>query len=205
MYAKAPVSAAGGPEQLLKYLARYVAGVAISDKRLVSLSGDRVTFRWWDYRTGQPGEPTSLPVLEFIRRLLMHVLPDGFMRVRYYGLYANRATKQELPRCRKLLGLARASAATGVGVVGSEAGGATASEAQERRCPSCGRGRQLLWEESPRRNWWDLLGMGKAGQCDRAASRVPAGPVASRRTSVLPAATDRRSPAPAAAERRDTS
>ena len=73
VYAKAPVSAAGGPEQLLKYLARYVAGVAISDKRIESLGDDRVTIRWKDYRTGQPGEPRSLPLLEFIQIGRAHV------------------------------------------------------------------------------------------------------------------------------------
>jgi hypothetical protein len=163
VYAKAPVSAEEGAEPLLKYLARYVAGVAITDRRIVSLSGGQVTFRWKDYRTGAEGEPATLPVLQFMRQLLLHVLPSSFMRVRYYGLYANRVGS-ELLRCREKLSLGE-PAASGPDDGG---GGAAAGLApvlpcghsvagRAERCAACGSERLVLLDCTPRRTWWDLL------------------------------------------------
>jgi hypothetical protein len=100
VYAKRPFA---GPKQVLAYLARYTHRVAIANSRLISLAKGKVCFRWKDYR--QDGEPKSMTLAagEFIRRFLLHVLPDGFHRIRHYGLFANghRANKIEL--CRKLL------------------------------------------------------------------------------------------------------
>jgi hypothetical protein len=84
-----------GPKQVLAYLARYTHRVAIANSRLISLAEGKVCFRWKDYR--QDGEPKSMTLAagEFIRRFLLHVLPDGFHRIRHYGLFANghRANK----------------------------------------------------------------------------------------------------------------
>lgn len=100
VYAKRPFA---GPKQVLGYLARYTHRVAIADSRLISLADGKVIFRWKDYR--QDGKPKSMTLAagEFMRRFLLHVLPDGFHRIRHYGLFANghRANKIEL--CRKLL------------------------------------------------------------------------------------------------------
>jgi hypothetical protein len=103
-YAQGPPSGVKGAEPVLKYLARYVSGVAISDRRLVSDSGGRVAFRWKNYRRGRAEEATSLPGVEFVRRYLLHVLPRGLVRIRYYGLLSNRCRRHHLARCRALIG-----------------------------------------------------------------------------------------------------
>jgi hypothetical protein len=98
VYAKRPFA---GPKQVLAYLARYTHRVAIANSRLISLGDGKVSFRWRDYR--QDGKPRSMTLAagEFIRRFLLHVLQDGFHRIRHYGLFANghRANKIELVRC----------------------------------------------------------------------------------------------------------
>jgi hypothetical protein len=100
VYAKPPF---GGPQQVLKYLARYTHRVAISNQRLVSLENGRVTFRWKNYaRAGEPATMT-LQAEEFIRRFLLHVLPNGFVKVRHFGFLANRGRQDNLRLCRQLL------------------------------------------------------------------------------------------------------
>lgn len=93
-----------GPERVLKYLARYTHRVAISNSRLVRLEGDTVVLTYKDYRRDGEQRLLRLPAHEFIRRFLLHVLPDGFVRIRYYGLFANRYRAQRLEQCRRLLG-----------------------------------------------------------------------------------------------------
>ena len=97
VYAKPP---ANGPEVVLKYLARYVDRVAISNHRIVSLEKGMVTFRYKDYRRGRRLRTMTLPAEEFLRRFLMHVLPPGFQKVRSYGLLANASREEKLARCR---------------------------------------------------------------------------------------------------------
>jgi len=101
VYAKAPF---GSPEQVLKYLARYTHRVAISDRRIQSIDDRDVTFQYRDNAAGGQ-RSMSLDGREFLRRFLLHVLPTGFVRIRYYGLLANRARKKNLERCRALLGV----------------------------------------------------------------------------------------------------
>jgi hypothetical protein len=100
VYAKPPF---GGPEQVLKYLARYTHRVAISNNRLISLKDGRVTFRWKNYAEGNGQETMTLDAVEFLRRFLLHLLPTHFVRIRHYGLLANRHRAQKLARCRELL------------------------------------------------------------------------------------------------------
>ncbi len=102
VYSKPPF---GGAERGLQYLARYTHRVAISDDRLKGLDGDRVVFDWKDYRDDNQVKVTRLEAVEFLRRFLMHVLPSGFHRIRYYGLLANRHRTVNLERCRVLLGV----------------------------------------------------------------------------------------------------
>jgi hypothetical protein len=97
VYAKPPAS---GPEVVLKYLARYMDRVAISNHRLVSLEEGAVTFRYKDYRRGLRLRTMTLPAEEFLRRFLMHVLPSGFQKVRSYGLLANSSREEKLASCR---------------------------------------------------------------------------------------------------------
>jgi hypothetical protein len=101
VYAKRPF---GGAEHVVHYLGRYTHRVAISSQRLLSLEDHTVTFRWRDSRHHNQQRPMSLDVQEFLRRFLLHVLPMGFVRIRYFGLFAHRNRKQLLPLCLRLLG-----------------------------------------------------------------------------------------------------
>jgi putative transposase/transposase-like zinc-binding protein len=100
VYAKPPF---GGPQQVLDYLGRYTHRVAIANHRLVSLEKGTVTFRWKDYRHHNKQKLMTLPADEFLRRFLLHVLPDGFQRIRHYGFLGNRHRAAKLTHCRQLL------------------------------------------------------------------------------------------------------
>lgn len=93
-----------GPEKAVDYLARYVYRVAISNSRLVRMENGEVTFTYKEYREGGAVKEMSLPVAEFIRRFLLHVLPERFVRVRYYGFLSPRRREREMALCRELLG-----------------------------------------------------------------------------------------------------
>ena len=90
----------GGPEQVLKYLARYTHRVAISNRRLLSMEDGRVTFEYKDYADGNKTKVMTLEATEFIRRFLLHILPSGFVRIRQFGFLANRARGKKLALCR---------------------------------------------------------------------------------------------------------
>jgi len=102
VYAKPPFA---GPKQVLDYVGRYTHRVAISNNRLLDIEDDRVQFRYKDYRHDNQRKIMTLSADEFIRRFLLHVLPDGFHRIRYYGFLGNRYRQQKLARCRQLLGM----------------------------------------------------------------------------------------------------
>jgi hypothetical protein len=97
VYAKPPF---GGPEHVLKYLARYTHRVAISNGRLLSLDNGQVRFRWRDSRHNNRSSVMTLDAVEFMRRFLLHVLPAGFVKIRHFGLLANRNRRQALALCR---------------------------------------------------------------------------------------------------------
>jgi hypothetical protein len=94
----------GGAEQVLNYLARYTHRVAISNHRLVAFENGRVSFLWRDYAHGGRNKVMTIPAEEFLRRYLLHVLPKGLVRIRHFGLFANRRRAASLERCRSLLG-----------------------------------------------------------------------------------------------------
>jgi hypothetical protein len=100
VYAKPPF---GGPEQVLRYLARYTHRVAISNYRLVEFRDGRVSFLWRDYIHGGKQKVMTISAHEFLRRFLLHVLPGGLVRIRHFGLFANRKRSSTLARCRSLL------------------------------------------------------------------------------------------------------
>jgi hypothetical protein len=110
VYAKRPCSS---PEKVLDYLGRYTHRVALSNNRILAVAetaeGPRVTFSYRDRKHGDCARTMSLQADEFIRRFLLHVLPNGFMRIRHFGFLANRSRKQKLDRCRVLLDLAQPS------------------------------------------------------------------------------------------------
>src|ERR1019366_4206487 len=100
VYAKRPF---GGPEYVLRYLGAYTHRVAISNGRLVALADGNVAFRWRDSAHGNKKRLMTLPVEEFLRRFLLHLLPRGFVRIRNFGFLANRRRAELLPLCLRLL------------------------------------------------------------------------------------------------------
>lgn len=131
VYSKPPVS---GAEGVLKYLARYVDRVAISNHRLVSLEDGEVIFRYKDYRRGHRLRTMTLPAEEFLRRFLMHVLPPGFQKVRSYGLLANVSREEKLTRCRAELAVPPVKIPSEMPQTRSDA----------PACPCCG---QTVWKQ----------------------------------------------------------
>ena len=106
VYAKRPF---GGPDAVLAYLSRYTHRIAIANSRLVAFDGERVTFKWKDYRAKGDAryKLMTLDADEFIRRFLIHVLPDGFHRIRHYGLFANANRADNIALARRLLAVPR--------------------------------------------------------------------------------------------------
>ncbi len=139
VYCKRPLS---GPAAVLAYLARYTHRVAISNSRLIACDEDGVSFRWKDYRVDgrARSKVMRLSVDEFIRRFLLHVLPDGFHRIRHYGLFGNGVRQENLDRARALLAVAETSATPVT---------ASTLAPEPVRCPCCG-GRMILIERFAR-------------------------------------------------------
>ena len=135
VHAKPPF---GGPEQVLKYLARYTHRVAISNSRLLSIEDGRVTFLWKDYADGSQTRVMTLVAVEFIRRFLLHILPRGFVRIRQLGLLANRARGEKLALCRSLLG-----APVPIAPTPPEQPCEKAAEPIRKSCPVCQTGHMI--------------------------------------------------------------
>src|SRR3989442_9823289 len=126
VYSKPPF---GGPEYVLQYLGRYTHRVAISNHRLVSFADGKVTFRWRDSAHNNEQKLMTLPLDEFLRRFLLHLLPKGFMRIRNFGFLANRRRATLLPLCFHRLGSAPPT----------EPERSTPKDANDLRfCPQCG-------------------------------------------------------------------
>jgi hypothetical protein len=102
VYCKPPFD---GPEKVLDYLGRYTHRVAIANHRIVKVENGLVTFRYRDRTDGDKCKLMTIAVEEFIRRFLLHVIPESYVRIRHFGFLANRCKKRLLPRCRELLGL----------------------------------------------------------------------------------------------------
>jgi len=136
VYAKRPFA---GPEAVLAYLSRYTHRVAIANSRLIALDEAQVTFKWKDYRAKGRcrHKRMTLPVQEFMRRFLLHVLPLGFHRIRHYGLLANAARVENLARARELLA-APLSPLIAVPVAAVEQVAPDAPTESARACPCCG-------------------------------------------------------------------
>ena len=132
VYLKPPMA---GPEQVLKYLARYTHRVAISNGRLRSLHDGRLRLRFRNAKNNHRIETMTLDAVEFLRRFLLHVLPRGFVKIRYYGFLAHRRRAAGLARCRELL-QASATREVSPALLSKEQ-----RRAVERRCPLCGEGR----------------------------------------------------------------
>jgi hypothetical protein len=135
VYAKPPF---GGSAQVLKYLARYTHRVAISNQRLLSLENGCVTFRYKDYADDQRHKTMTLSAEEFLRRFLQHVLPRGFVKIRHYGLLANRRRAQKLDLCRRLLLPVNAAAELTLEPPVAPSAGLDLEPASVPHCPQCG-------------------------------------------------------------------
>jgi hypothetical protein len=149
VYAKRPFA---GPQQVLDYVGRYTHRVAISNNRLLDIEDGQVRFQWKDYRDQGQIKTMSLSADEFIRRFLIHVLPEGFQRIRYYGFLGNRYRQQKLARCRQLLGMQ-------IPVQQTKAA-SPSKDFQDRyeeltgrslrQCPQCRQGQMVIVELLPR-------------------------------------------------------
>jgi hypothetical protein len=138
VYAKPPFA---GPEQVLDYVGRYTHRVAISNNRLLDIDDSKVTFRYKDYRHNDKEKTMTLEAGEFIRRFLLHVLPDGFQRIRYYGFLGNRYREQKLARCRQLLGMPEPAASQPTQDYRERFEALTGSSLRE--CPVCHQGQMV--------------------------------------------------------------
>ena len=145
VYAKRPFA---GPEQVLDYVGRYTHRVAISNHRLLDIDGGQVSFRYKDYRNSNRQRTKTLTAEEFIRRFLLHVLPRGFHRIRYYGFLGNRFRQEKLALCQLLLGMAVPQ------VSPKQSTDADVRDRHEeltgtslRICPGCHRGHMVVIEQ----------------------------------------------------------
>jgi hypothetical protein len=135
VYAKRPF---GGPQAVLAYLSRYTHRVAISNRRLIAVDEHSVTFRWRDYRADRRDRQRGMTLAtgEFIRRFLIHVLPQGFHRIRHYGLFASGTRADNIAQARELLAVSKPEGQTT---------GAAAIDPSKPTCPCCG-GRMIIIE-----------------------------------------------------------
>ena len=142
VYAKRPFA---GPQQVLDYVGRYTHRVAISNNRLLDIENGQVCFQWKDYRNSDQVKTMTLSADEFIRRFLLHVLPNGFRRIRYYGFLVNRYRQERLAECHRLLGMQMSSP-----LPAPPAEQDYRDRYEEltgrslRECPQCQRGRMVL-------------------------------------------------------------
>jgi hypothetical protein len=141
VYSKPPF---GGPQQVLDYVGRYTHRVAISNNRLLNIEAGQVQFQRKDYRDKGQQKTLTLSAEEFIRRFLLHTLPDGFQRIRYYGFLGNRYRQEKLARCRQLLGMPSPVKSRSPQDYRDRHEELTGSSL--RKCPICHRGHMLMVE-----------------------------------------------------------
>lgn len=145
VYSKRPF---GGPQHVLHYLARYTHRVAISNHRITDFSDGTVTFRWKDYAHGNKSRLMKLRAEEFLRRFLLHTLPRGFVRIRFFGFLANRRRSALLPLCRQLLEAEPRPPVTSPTRSTQTAGG--------RRCRLCGSPMIVVERLSAQQIQWEI-------------------------------------------------
>ena len=144
VYAKKPF---GSPQTVLDYLGRYTHRVALSNERILSVQNGQVTLSYRDRKDGNRKTTIPLDAQEFIRRFLLHVLPDGFMRIRHFGFLANRSKKQALAQCRRLLKIEAVLPETPKESAKDLLARITGIDLS--RCPSCHRGTMIVVAELP--------------------------------------------------------
>ena len=142
VYAKRPFA---GPEQVLEYVGRYTHRVAISNNRVLDIEDGQVRFQWKDYRRDAEQKTMTLSADEFIRRFLIHVLPSGFQRIRYYGLLGNRYRRDKLARCRELIGMPKLEPKASASDKDYRDTYETLTGVSLCQCPVCQRGHMVLF------------------------------------------------------------
>ena len=147
VYAKRPFA---GPQQVLDYVGRYTHRVAISNHRLRDIENGHVSFEWKDYRAGGQVKTMTLAADEFIRRFLLHVLPDGFQRIRYYGFLGNRYRTERLEQCRRLLGMPNRPDPKNTAEKDYRDHYEELTGISLHQCPECKQGRMVMVEILPR-------------------------------------------------------
>ena len=157
VYAKPPFA---GPQQVLDYVGRYTHRIAISNNRLLSIDDGKVCFRWKDYRNDNRVRTMTLTAEEFIRRFLLHILPEGFQRIRYYGFLCNRYREHKLARCRVLLGMATQPSSLGEPSDDYRDRYEALTGASLKECPACHHGHMIVVDvvpksPTPNRPRWD--------------------------------------------------
>lgn len=155
VYAKRPFA---GPHQVLTYVGRYTHRIAISNSRLIAMDDGKVCFRWKNYRQDGHRGTMTLTADEFIRRFLIHVLPDGFHRIRYFGFLCNRQRQSKLARCRELLGMQQDEAAAAAPTLRPDyrALHLSLTGTSLTLCPACGHGTMVVVEvlaRAGKRRW----------------------------------------------------
>jgi hypothetical protein len=143
VYAKRPFA---GPQQVLDYVGRYTHRVAISNNRLLDIDNGQVSFSWKDYRDNNRQKTVTLSAAEFIRRFLLHVLPNGFQRIRYYGFLSNRYRQLKLAQCRQLLSMPSPEETPNQSQPAQDYRDRyeQLTGSSLRECPACHRGRMVL-------------------------------------------------------------
>jgi Putative transposase/Transposase zinc-binding domain len=147
VYAKRPFA---GPQQVLDYVGRYTHRVAISNHRIEDIDNGQVRFQWKDYRHGNQCKTMTLAAEEFIRRFLLHVLPNGFQRIRYYGFLGNRHRQEKLEHCRRLLGMSSPDQRSPAAKEDYRDRYEDLTGRSLRECPQCRVGRMVLVAILPR-------------------------------------------------------
>jgi hypothetical protein len=146
VYSKRPFA---GPQQVLDYVGRYTHRVAISNNRLLDIENDQMHFTWKDYRDGGQFKTMILSADEFIRRFLLHVLPNGFQRIRYYGFLGNRYRTEKLEQCRRLLAMPTPAERTNPTEKDYRDRYEELTGDSLRQCPQCKQGHMLVIEILP--------------------------------------------------------
>lgn len=144
VYCKKPFA---GPEQVLDYIGRYTHRVAISNNRIINVENGNVAFAYRDRRNNDTLKTMTLKAEEFIRRFLLHVLPDGFMRIRHFGFLANRYKKENIKQCRELLNVAEQIPATAEKTTQEVMLELTGIDIE--LCPCCKKGHMRIVDEIP--------------------------------------------------------
>lgn len=145
-YCKSPFKS---PELVFEYICRYTHRVAISNNRIVKVEDNKVFFQWRDYRDCNKTKIMKLDIFEFIRRFLMHVLPNNFYKIRYYGIWSSRQKKRTLEKCQDILGQVNSHISFNIDKLTMNEWYRDVTGIDLKKCQKCNKGRMILVEVIP--------------------------------------------------------